>query len=186
MDAWTIWITGLPGSGKSTLTHALNHKLKKNGICAQLLSTDELRKVMTPKPTYSEEERENVYATIVFIAKLLNQNGINAIIDATGNLRRYRDLARRALINFAIVYVKCALEVCVERERGRKKAFGAPAEIYEKGLNGRSTTVPGLNVPYEEPLDADIVVRSDEQPIEDIIKEIYSFILNSLLRKDDN
>lgn len=183
MKAWTLWITGLPGSGKSTLAHALDYKLKTEGIHAQILSTDELRKVMTPKPTYSDEERENVYAVIVFIAKLLNQNGINVIIDATGNLSRYRDLARRTLENFVIAYAKCSLEICVERERRREKTFGAPTEIYEKGLSGRSTTVPGLNVPYEEPLDAEIVVRTDEQSIEDNTQEIYTFILNSLAKK---
>jgi len=180
MKAWTLWITGLPGSGKSTLAHALHSKLEAKGIHAQILSTDDLRKSMTPKPTYSEKERENVYATIVFIAELLNQNGVNTIIDATGNMRRYRDLARRTLENFAIAYAKCPLEVCIERERRRGKTFGAPTEIYERGRDGRSLTVPGLNVPYEEPLDAEIVVKTDEQTIEEYVEELFNFVLNSL------
>ena len=92
-----------------------------------------------------------------FIAKLLNENGVNTIIDATGNKRKYRDLARATLTNFALAYTKCPLEICIERENIRKMIFGAPSEIYRKGYNGRSTTVPGLNVPFEEPLDAETV-----------------------------
>ena len=180
MKAWTLWITGLPGSGKSTLAHTLHSNLKTKDISAQILSSDELRKVMTPKPAYSEEERDTVYATLVLIAKLLNQNGINVIIDATGNLRRYRDLAHRTLKNFVIVYAKCDLKVCIKREQKRRKRFSAPKKIYDKGLSGRSTTVPGLNVPYEEPIDADITVRTDEQPTEESAQEISNFILNFL------
>lgn len=180
MKAWTLWITGLPGSGKSTLARALHARLEAEGIHTQILSTDDLRKVMTPKPMYSEEERENVYATLVFVAKLLNQNGVNTIIDATGNLRRYRELAREDLESFAIAYVKCPLEVCVKRERGRRRCFSAPKEIYEKGSDGRSATVPGLNVPYEEPLDAEIVVETDKETIGECVGGLFRFVLSSL------
>ena len=183
MKAWTLWVTGLPGSGKSTLAHSLQYRFKNEGTQIQILAVDDVRKVMTPKPTYSEEERQKVYATIVFIAKLLNQNGINTIIDATGNLRIYREKARGILKNFAIAYVKCPLKICIDREKKRKRTFGAPKKIYDTGLTGRSKTVPGLNVPYEEPLDAEIVVRTDEQSIDENVEKIHDFILNSLMKK---
>jgi len=177
MKAWTVWITGLPGSGKSTIAQALLSRLKKMENHVQILSTDMLRRVMTPKPSYSEEERENVYATVVFIAKLLNQNGVNVIIDATGNLRRYRDKCRQELENFILVYAKCPLEVCMEREMRRKSTFGAPREIYKKGLEGRSSTVPGINVPYEEPLDADIVVETNKLTPPECAEKIVEAIM---------
>ena len=161
MRAWTVWVTGLPGSGKSTIARRLHAKLNSRGVASYVLSTDELRKVITPSPSYSEDERERVYATVVYIAKMLNENGVNVILDATGNLRKYRDLARRELQKIAIVYARCPLEVCIMRERKRRQSYGAPSDIYQKGLNGRSTTVPGLNVPYEEPLDAEVVVDSN-------------------------
>ncbi|MEM3722104.1 MAG: adenylyl-sulfate kinase, partial [Candidatus Bathyarchaeia archaeon] len=90
-SGWCIWITGLPGSGKSTVANLLVKFLLQKGIRAQLLSSDVLRKYLTPKPTYSLEERDIVYSTLVYIAWLLTQNGVNVVIDATGNLRRYRD-----------------------------------------------------------------------------------------------
>jgi adenylylsulfate kinase len=72
------------------MSEALLRLLAKKGVHAQLLSSDALRKVLTPKPTYSLEERDAVYATLVYIALLLTENGANVVIDATGNLKRYR------------------------------------------------------------------------------------------------
>jgi len=133
---------------------------------------------MTPNPTYSEDERERVYATIVYIANTLNKNGINVIIDGTGNRRKYRDLARRVLKKFALVYVRCPLEVCIARERRRGKGSGAPTEIYKKAIEGRSTTVPGINVPYEEPLDAEVVVDSNLMGASECAEEILRLLWN--------
>jgi adenylylsulfate kinase len=183
MKGWTIWITGFPGSGKSTLAHALRDRLETRGVHVQVLAVDDLRKVMTPKPTYSEEERENVYATLIFVAKLLNQNDVNTIIDATGNLRAYREKAHRILENFAIAYAKCPLEVCIARESGRRETFGAPTAIYEKGSTGRSTTVPGLNVPYEEPLDAGVIVNTDKESVTENVEKLLNLVLSSLKNK---
>ena len=183
MTAWTLWITGLPGSGKSTLANVLAHRLKTKEIHIQILSVDVLRRVMTPKPSYSEEERENVYATIVYVASLLNQNGVNTIIDGTGNLRKYRELACKTLRNFAIAYAKCSLEISMKRESGRRNFYGAPADIYRKGQTSKSKTVPGLNVPYEEPLDAEVVVFTDRQTIEETVEILFNFVLNILEKR---
>lgn len=160
--AWTVWIFGLPGSGKSTIAHELHAMLKERGINAQILSTDILRKVVTPKPTYSEEEREIVYGVLVFIARLLNDNGVNVIIDATANRNAYREKGRKEIKNILFAYVKCPLEVCMQREATRQETYGAPRRIYEKGLTGESKTVPGLGVPFEEPENPDVVVESDK------------------------
>jgi adenylylsulfate kinase-like enzyme len=87
----------------------------------------------------------------------LDRNGINTIIDAAENRRRYRELARQTLNKFVLAYAKCPLEICFNREQNRGVAFGAPDRIHKKGLKGRSVTVSGLNVPHEAPLNADVV-----------------------------
>lgn len=171
-------MTGLPGSGKSAIARRLRAKLHSRGVHSQILSTDDLRRVMTPNPTYNEEERERVYATIVYIADILNQNGVNVIIDGTGNRRKYREFARKTLKKFALIYVRCPLEVCVQRERRRVRRSSAPTEIYQKAFDGRSTTVPGINVPYEEPLDAEVVVDSGSMGASECAEEILHQLWN--------
>jgi adenylylsulfate kinase len=178
LTTWTLWITGLPGSGKSTLVHELWKKARDKDVMSQILAVDDLRKVMTPIPTYSESERARVYATMVYIAKLLNKNGINVIIDATGNRRCYRDHARQTLDKFVLVYAKCPLEICINREKHRHYTFGAPKRVYEKGLEGKSVTVPGINVPYEEPANADLVLRTDRQTVDECGKLLLCLVLD--------
>jgi adenylylsulfate kinase len=158
---WCVWITGLPGSGKSVVSRALIELLEQKDISVQLLSSDELRNTLTPKPTYSLEERDIVYATMVYIAKLLTQNGVNVLIDATGNLRRYRDDARAQIPRFIEVYLECPVDVCMRREAERKETYNAPTQIYEKALKNKiSSTVPGVGQPYEEPLNPDVSVKN--------------------------
>jgi adenylylsulfate kinase len=159
-NGWCVWVTGLPGSGKSTIAEKLLKKLKSQRIQAQIVSSDMLRRVMTPKPTYKQEERDVVYATLVFIAKLLTQNGVNVIIDATGNRRRYRDHARKEIPKFMEAFVRCPLKICIQREIRRKNLTYAPKGIYKKAFTGKSATVPGVGVPYEEPENPEVIVDS--------------------------
>ncbi len=173
LAGWCAWITGLPGSGKSVIAQALLRRLEQQGISAQLVSVDMLRKVVTPKPTYSEEERDMVYASIVFVSKLLTQNGVNTIIDATANRQRYRDHARKQIPRFIEAYVRCPLELCIEREAKRGKTFMAPRDIYKKAFTGKSTTVPGIGAPYEQPQNPEVTVDSNKQSPEECAEKIY-------------
>lgn len=157
-QGWCVWVTGLPGSGKSIVSEALIRLLEQKGIPAQLLSSDALRKVLTPKPTYTLEERDIVYATLVYIAELLTKNGVNVVIDATGNLRRYRENVRRRIPRFMEAYLECPLEVCMERELKRKKTHHAPKQIYAKAMEGKAPTVPGVGQPYEPPISPEITI----------------------------
>ena len=158
MSGWAIWITGMPGSGKSTLARFVARSLLRRHIRAQVLSVEMVRKVLTVRPKYTEDERRVVYAALVFVAKILTQNGTNVIIDATANRRRYRNAARRNIPRFAEIYLRCPLEVCMQRERRRKRRFGAPSRIYLKAKTGASKTVPGVGVPYERPFSPELTV----------------------------
>ncbi|MCX8027062.1 MAG: adenylyl-sulfate kinase [Thermodesulfovibrionales bacterium] len=172
MDSCVIWITGLPGSGKSTIAELLKNKIEDSII----LRVDEIRRFLTPTPTYSEEEREIVYRALVFTALKIYQMNHTVIVDATANLRRWRDLARNSIERFVEVYVKCPLDVCMLREKTRDEHFGAPTNIYEKAKSG--WPVPGVNVPYEEPLNPEITIESDktmpQEALDLIIKRLCS------------
>lgn len=164
---WAVWITGLPSSGKTTIAKAVRGRLEERGVGVQILESDEVRRVLTPRPTYTEEERETFYSALAYIGGLLAENGVNVIFDATANRRRYREEARSRIERFLEVYVKCPLEVCIERDvKG----------IYRRALKGEAKTVPGLQAPYEEPLDPDVtidcVADSPEEAANRIIKTL--------------
>ncbi len=158
--AFAVWFTGLPGSGKTAISSRAAAVLKKNGIDIKLLQLDEIRRVLTPVPKYTDEERDIVYASLAYMAKLLTECGINVFIDATANRRKYRDAARKIMPQFAEVYVRCPVELCMEREARRKAVF-SPKGIYKKSAQ-TGATVPGVNVLYEEPLKPEILIDSDK------------------------
>ncbi len=163
--AWAVWVTGLPGSGKSTVARDMALIMEEKGVRVKVLEMDEIRKVLTPHPAYSEEERSIVYAAIALMAKLLTDEGVNVIIDATANLKKYRDVAAKLIPMFGEIYVQCPIEICMEREATRKGGH-APHDIYKKGMAGQSSTVPGLNVPYEEPEHPIVVINTEKEPKE--------------------
>lgn len=176
-SGWCVWVTGLPGSGKSVVSQTLHKLLKQKGIHTQLLPSDALRKVLTPKPTYSLEERDTVYQTLVYIAKLLTQNNVNVIIDATGNLRRYRQNARKQIPNYIEAYLECPLGVCIQRETKRPKTHQAPKQIYKKAREGKAPTVPGIGQPYQLPLNPEITINTTKCKPEQAAKKILEVIL---------
>lgn len=164
---FAVWLTGIPASGKSTIASALSNELEKMSCHTVVLESDELRKILTPNPTYSEEEREHFYDVLVFIGELMVENGVNVIFDATANRRRYRDKARSKIERFYEVHVLCPAEVCMQRD---------PKGLYEQAKGGRISTLPGIQTGYESPKNPEITIYSDkettEKAVEKIIKEL--------------
>jgi adenylylsulfate kinase len=165
-NAFAVWITGLPGSGKSVVSEKLKEILEKNDYVIEILRMDQLREIITPEPKYTDDERQIVYNSISYLAMILTKRRINVIIDATGNLRKYRDLARKIIPNFMEVYLKCPLSIAIKRESQRKNTLSAPKDIYKKAESGISKTVPGLQSKYEEPLKPELLIESDKITIE--------------------
>lgn len=153
MDGFAIWLTGIPSSGKSTIAKRLKEKLKAHGIDVEILESDEVRKRLTPRPTYTEEERDAFYSALTFIGELLVKHGVNVVFDATAHKRAYRDEARRRIRKFVEVYVKCPLDEAMRRD---------PKGLYKKSLSGEISSLPGLQVPYEEPLNPDVVIDTSK------------------------
>lgn len=157
--SWAIWITGPPGSGKTTIAQWVAKGIALHGVTAKVLELDELRRILTPDPIYDAAEREMVYRALVVMAKLLTEAGIPVIIDATGHRRAWREMARGLIPLFAEVQLVCSPEACRERERGRQGGY-APSGIYARaGTPG--ATVPGVDVPYEHSLRPDLVIDTE-------------------------
>jgi adenylylsulfate kinase len=142
-----IWLTGLPASGKSTIVAALRPQLEGVGCAVEVLESDAVRRVLTPTPTYSHEERDLFYRALAFMGARLVAHGVTVIFDATANRRTYRDFARSSIPNFIEVAVECPLELAMQRDyKG----------TYQRGRRGDSSTVPGLQEPYEAPLNPEV------------------------------
>jgi adenylylsulfate kinase len=176
---WCVWVTGLPGSGKSVVSRKLIKILNENNMSAQLLSSDALRKSLTPKPSYSLEERDMVYKTLDYIAILLVQNGVNVVIDATGNLRRYRDELRCEIPHFVEVYLECPQKECIKREAKRREFYNAPQQIYSKAFEGKTKTVPGVGQPYEQPLSPEVRINTFETNSDQGAQKILNAIIST-------
>jgi adenylylsulfate kinase len=155
-----LWVCGLPGSGKTTIVKELEKSFLKSGLDFLTLNLDEIRKVVTPKPVYTNEERDLIYGSLAYMAMLLvTPDCKNVIIDATGNRKTYRDTARALIPEFAIVYVKCPIEICQRREESR------PAGNVERGLYGKARegllkgVFPGTA--FDEPENPEVLLNSD-------------------------
>lgn len=152
--SWAIWITGLPASGKSILASATAAQLRAGGETVVVLELDEIRRIVTPSPTYTGTERDVVHRALVYMASALTESGTPVIIDATGHRRAWRDLARQLIPRFAEVQLVCPLDVCRERQRA---AGHTPLGI-DAGAGGLGAIVPGVDVPYEPALRPELAI----------------------------
>jgi len=153
-NAFAIWITGLPASGKSTLTRALREQLASRKVNVVVLESDVLRKILTVLPQYSDEERDLFYQQMTGIGAMLVGQGVPVIFDATATSRAFRERARQQIAHLIEVYVECPLEVCMARD---------PKGIYRQAREGDATHVPGLQTAYEPPDNPEVVVHGDKE-----------------------
>jgi adenylylsulfate kinase len=154
-QGFAVWITGIPASGKSSITRELVKKLALRGISIVVLESDEMRKILTPVPTYDMKERDAFYRALALIGGLITRSGVPVIFDATANKRAYREYARTLIPRFVEAYVECPLEICMKRDT---------KGIYGRALAGRTDTVPGIQVPYEPPHNPDITLNGLNPP----------------------
>lgn len=150
-QSFAIWVTGLPASGKSTIVSALRPKLEGLGLTVEVLESDVVREVITPAATYSQAERDQFYRALAFLGARLVTHGVTVVFDATASRRDYRAFARQLIPRFLEIAIDCPLNVCMDRDR---------KGTYRKGVRGESSTVPGLQEPYERPLSPDLVIDS--------------------------
>jgi adenylylsulfate kinase len=148
-QAFGIWITGIPSSGKSTITCELVTLLHELDIYPAVLESDSLRKVLTPEPTYRPAERDRFYQQMADLGALIARGGAPVIFDATANRRYYRDRARSSIPRFLEILIACPIEECMKRD---------PKGIYAAAVSGTATHVPGIQTEYEIPLAPDLTL----------------------------
>ncbi|SNS55540.1 adenylylsulfate kinase [Ekhidna lutea] len=160
-----IWFTGLSGSGKSTLAGGLEEYLHSHGIHTYILDGDNIRTGLNSDLDFSEESRTENIRRISEVSKLFVDAGIVVLSAFISPFKEDRNSAMNLVgrENFLEVYVECPLEVCEERDvKG----------LYKKARNGEIKNFTGISSPFEEPEDADIVINTANNSMEECLKKL--------------
>jgi adenylyl-sulfate kinase len=149
----TIWLTGLSGAGKSTISEILVERLRASGRPVELLDGDVVRTHLGKGLGFSREDRDTNVRRVGWVCQLLNRHGVDAVVAMISPYRSTRDEVRESLERFVEVYVECPLDVLVQRDvKG----------LYKKALAGEIEHFTGVSDPYEAPLDPEVVCRTDQ------------------------
>jgi len=160
-----LWFTGLSGSGKTTISKALEPELKRRGCKVEILDGDVVRTNLSKGLGFSQEDRDTNIRRIGFVAHRLSRNGVAAMTAAISPYRAIRDEIRAIEPNFVEVYVKAPLEVCEGRDvKG----------LYAKARAGEIKGFTGIDDPYEEPLNAEIICYTERESVEESVKKVLS------------
>ena len=160
-----LWFTGLSGSGKTTITKALEPELKARGCKVEILDGDVVRTNLSKGLGFSQEDRDTNIRRIGFIAHLLSRNGVAAMTAAISPYRAIRDEIRAMEPNFVEVYVTAPLEVCEGRDvKG----------LYAKARAGEIKGFTGIDDPYEEPVNPEIICYTERESVEESVKKVLT------------
>ncbi len=173
---FTIWFTGLSGAGESTIAEMLYHELQARGLKTEILDGDEVRKNLSKGLGFSKEDRDTNIARIAYVANLLTRNGVATICCPISPYRATRDAARELIGEFVEVYVHATVdEIAAHRD---------PKGLYKKALAGEITGFTGVDDPYEEPLEAELVLHTLEESPEQSLQIVLDTLV-ALGRIDD-
>ena len=147
-----IWLTGLSGSGKSTIAKVLETRLKSLGLEVEYLDGDELRRSISPDTGFSRHDRELHCRRVTHISDLLAKHGIIVIVALVSPYKSIRDYARINIRSFVEVWVKCSIEICMKRD---------PKKLYQNAIEGKISNMTGIQDPYETPANPEIVLDTE-------------------------
>lgn len=162
-NGFTLWFTGLPCSGKTTVADIVAEKLKAKGMCIERLDGDIVRQGLTRDLGFSKEDRDMNIERVTFVAKLLSRNGVGVIATFVSPYREARGKIRDETSNFIEVFTNCPVEECARRDvKG----------MYKKAYAGEIKDFTGVDDPYEEPESPEIVINTHEESEEESVDVI--------------
>lgn len=165
---WAIWITGRPGSGKTTIARGVAMALAARGVWVTVLDAASFGAALVPGRTPSEHELELIHRAVAHTARLLTEAGVPVIVDATAHRRGWRQLARTTIAHFAEIQLVCTAEVCCTRERAVRWNLIAAAGGSE------APPEPDVLLGYETSLNPELTIDTEAQyawtAIEDVLR----------------
>ncbi len=160
----TVWLTGLSGAGKTTITEALKQKLIDEGYDIEVLDGDVVRTNLTKGLGFSKADRDENIRRIGFVANLLTRHNVIVLVSAISPYREIRDEVRERIGNFVEVFVNAPLTVCEDRDvKG----------LYKKARAGEIKSFTGIDDPYEPPLNPEVECRTDLETIDDSLAKVW-------------
>ncbi len=169
-EGLTLWFTGLPCCGKSTLADRVADRLRERGFCVERLDGDIVRQSLSRDLGFTKEDRDKNIERIIYVSKLLSRNGVAVLTSFVSPYREKRAQARRETTNFFEIYVKCPVEVCIERDvKG----------MYKKALKGEIKDFTGVSDPYEEPENPELVIMSDTETLGESVERVITMLEES-------
>jgi adenylyl-sulfate kinase len=157
-DGCVVWLTGLPGSGKTTIARIVEKTLRDKGLYVEVLDGDEVRKNLSPELGFTKQDRETHAKRVVYISKLLARNGVISVVALISPYREFRQYARDTIgKNFIEIWVKASAETCRQRD---------PKGLYKKAAEGKITNLTGPQDPYEPPLNPELVIETEKEAAE--------------------
>ena len=169
-NAKVIWLTGLSGSGKSTIAESLEKKLHQQNFFTELLDGDNIRSGINNNLGFSEADRLENIRRIAEVSKLFLNCGIITINSFVSPTNEVRALAKKIIgeNDFIEIFVSCPLEICEQRDvKG----------LYAKARSGEIKDFTGITAPFEAPVTPALEIKSNELTIEESVEKIFNFIL---------
>jgi adenylylsulfate kinase len=159
----TLWLTGLPCSGKTTLAERLKEEMANRGFKAVHLDADDVRTTLNSDLGFSPEDRKENLRRIACVAKLFNDNGTFVIASFVSPDDGLRNMVKEVIGNFKLAYVKCSVETCEKRDvKG----------MYKKARAGQIKEFTGISAPFDAPANPDMVIDTETANIEDCVRDI--------------
>jgi adenylylsulfate kinase len=160
---FTAWFTGLPCSGKTTIADVVADRLREKGYRVERLDGDLVRKGLTSDLGFSKEDRDENIKRVTFVAKLLTRNGVAVLATFVSPYRARRAKTREEIGEFVEIYTLTPVGVCIERDvKG----------MYKRALAGEISNFTGIDDPYEEPYNPELVVDTDKESIEESVGKV--------------
>jgi adenylylsulfate kinase len=164
---FVVWLTGLPASGKTTIARGLEEELRRRGLKVEVMDGDEVRKGLSRDLGFSKEDREKHAMRVAYVSKLLARNGVAVIVALISPYRSFRDSIREQIENFIEVFVKCPVEECARRD---------PKGLYAKAFAGEIKDFTGVDDPYEEPLNPELVLDTVAESTGESVRKILDYL----------